>query len=238
MPNNNPYAIAPDRAREGRTDGASQHEKSLETRRGRGRPKGSKTIAKGILQKHVAEEMLGIIRPLLPTSEYEEVRAAIKSGKSISTLKEVKIMMALMSPPIWQRLVEESRKPQSDIDSELEGEIVQETQSPEFARDTNERIKVFAALAGLAAKLEEKIDEGTDTKTEPLSEQFKKRGLNLDRFTITGSFGPGSVGRDGGGFGGDSDNPRTVSNQLLTGLESSEDSEEIEAVRLLDTDID
>jgi len=209
--------------------------KSTETRRARGRPKGSKTIARGILQKHVAEDLLLTIRPLLPQAEYDEIRLAIKNGKTISTLREVKIMMALMAPPIWKRLVEEAR-PNQTVDPELGEEIGLEPQQAEMARDLNERVKVWKDLAVLASNLEKTLDEGTDTKPEPLWEIFKRKGLDAERFTITGSIGPGIMGRDSGGPGGSSDTIRTVSDQLPEGPIDTEDSEEIETVGVLDTD--
>jgi hypothetical protein len=220
--------------RETAQTGEMKSVKSAETRRARGRPKGSRTIAKGILQKHVAEELLATIRPLLPQAEYDEIRLAIKNGKTISTLREVKIMMALMAPPIWKRLVDEARP--KAVDSELEDEIGLEPQQAEMARDLNERVKVWKDLAVLASNLEKTLDEGTDTKPEPLWEIFKRKGLDAQRFTITGSIGPGVMGRDSSGSGGGSDNLGTISDQLPSGPFDTEDSEEIETVGLLDTD--
>jgi hypothetical protein len=220
--------ITQDNFERGRDYQQSRAHETLKERR-RGRPKGSKNAVKGVLQPSVAQEMLDIIKPMLPDAEYKEIQEAI------STIKQVKILLALMMPPIAQRLVEEARGEVNTGLDELE-DGPESKKKVEFYRDTNERIKVFNNLATLAAKLEGEIDEGTNTGEEPLFEQFKRRGLVADRFTITGSIGPGAVGGNGGGPWGSTDNPRTVSDQLFEGHESLEDSEEIETTRVLDTD--
>lgn len=231
--------VAPNRGGEGfrGTDerGVAVASKSSETRRARGRPKGSSTIARSVLQKHVAQDLLLTIRPLLPVAEYEELRLAIKNGKTISTLKEVKIMMALMAPPIWKRLVDEAR-PKATVDSELGAEIGLEPQQAEMARDLNERVKVWKDLAVLASNLEKTLDEGTDTRPQPLWEIFKRRGLDAERFTITGSVGRGVMGGNGSGPGGGSDTSGTIPDQLSEGPLDTEDREEIEATGILDID--
>lgn len=226
--------VAQDSFRRGRDYQQARAHETLAERR-RGRPKGSKNAPKGILQPDVAQEMLGIIKPMLPDAEYKEIQDAIKKGKSISTIKQVKILLALMMPPIAQRLVEEAKgEVNTGLDELDDGQ--ESKRKIEFYRDTNERIKVFNNLATLAAKLEGEVDEGTDTREEPLFEQFKKRGLVAERFTISGSLGPGSMGRDGGGPWGTADHPRTVSGELPQGQKPFEDSEEIEAAGILDID--
>lgn len=240
MPNYNKTQPAAARSTEGQHDGASMTTKSAETRRGRGRPKGSSNAPRSLINKKIAESVLLNIKPLLSVADYEEVKAAIKSGKSISTLKEVKIMMALMAPPIWQRLIEEQKQPEkSELDSELEEDgIGLEPQTVEMARDLNERVKVWKDLAVLASNLEKTVDEGTDSQSEPLSEQFKKRGLLIDRFTISGRIGPGSMGGDSHGFGGAADSARAIPSELPPRHVNPENREEVETTGLFDTDSD
>lgn len=175
-----------------------------EQKRGRGRPAGSKNKPSQLIPKELAAEFLGVVKEILPEEYYKEMRDAIRKGKNISTLNEAKIMLKLMGPPIWKRLIEEANsKPQlppgfdPDLEDEL-GDIPQ--QSSAFAKDLDERIKVWMNMAALVERLE-KSDEAAHSGTEPILEVFAKRGIDAGRI----EFITNTVARN---LGGNSDGDR------------------------------
>ncbi len=96
------------RAREGgltnQTESAVISQKSLETqterRRGRGRPAGATNKEKGLVPKDLADKFLDSVKPLLPKEHYEEMKLAVKNGKTISTVNEAKIVLKLLGPSL------------------------------------------------------------------------------------------------------------------------------------------
>lgn len=209
--------------------------KAVQAVRRGGRPKGSKSKPKGILPTEVAKELLGIIRPLLPVKEYEEIQAAIKEGKSISTLKEMKIMMALMGPPIWKRLIEENKAPDSDLDPELEDELGGSPELREFQRDTSERLKIFKDLGLAIHKMELDIESGTDNSKKPVFEVYTRSGVDAGRFAVYVDSQQRGMGGNGSGLGGPEDSFGAIPSELPERPERPEDSEQIETIRILDT---
>jgi hypothetical protein len=152
--------------------------------RKRGRPPGSRNQPKALIPKEMANEFLGVVKDLLPAEYYDDMKAAIRSGKNISTTSEAKILLKLMGPPVWMRLIQESRPvtvvPQ--FDPELEEEIgsAPQTGVQPFDKDLNERIKVLIQLMQFVSKLEQN-DEATNTDQKPILEVFARRGIDAAR---------------------------------------------------------
>jgi hypothetical protein len=215
-----------------RDAGDSQVDHMVATKRARGRPAGSKNKAKGLIPKEFAAEFLGVIKQILPPEHYEEMRAAIQEGKTISTLAEARITLKLMGPPIWQRLLEESRpKVQAtDIDPDALEEI---GGAPEpklsFSRDLNERMKIYLSLIDFIDKSERRDDEATDSRSKPIIEVFARRGIDSERLRILVGVESGSVGGNANEAGGQSSYTRTIPDTLPERQVSVPDSEEIEA---------
>jgi hypothetical protein len=208
------------------------------TKRTRGRPAGSKNRPKGLIPKELASEFLGVIREILPQEQYEEMRQAIQEGKTISTLAEARITLKLMGPPIWQRLLAESRPKAAEpsaIDADALDEIggaPQQTQM--FSRDLNERLKVYMSLMDFIDKSERRDDEATDSRKKPVLEIFAGRGLDAGRLKLLVGIESGSVGRGSDETGEQSSGPRALPDSVAERSISVSDNEEVEA----DWDID
>jgi hypothetical protein len=187
-----------------RDKGDSQMAKAQEvqaTRRGRGRPTGSKNKPKGLVPKELAAEFLGVVKTILPPEHYEEMRKAVQEGKSISVLSEAKITLKLMSPAIWQRLIMEGQqkaKPPAGIDPDMIDEIGAVDQPSGFSRDLNERMKIYMGLLDFIDKSERRNDEAADTGKKPILEIFARRGVDGDRLRLL-------VGVESSSLGGDPD---------------------------------
>src|SRR5688572_697634 len=155
-PQSRPIQTAPHRETEGGHNSVMDKHKSGETatQRARGRPKGSKNKPRTMIDRDTASALLGVVKEILPKEYYDDMRDAIRNGKNISTVNEAKILLKLMGPPLWQRLIEEARPPEQvkaiDVDPDLASELGMTTESKaQFARDTNERLKIVINLMGL-----------------------------------------------------------------------------------------
>jgi hypothetical protein len=210
--------------------GAVRADHSNEVRRVRGRPVGSRNKPKGLIPKEFATEFLGVIRQILPPEHYEEMRAAIQEGKSISTLAEARITLKLMGPPIWQRLLEESRPKEksSDIDPDALAEI---GGAPEprlsFSRDLNERMKIYLSLIDFIDKSERRDDEAADPRQKPILEVFARRGIDSERLRILVGVESGSLGGNPDSAGGQAPDTRAIPDTLPERQGSVPDTEEV-----------
>lgn len=210
------------------------------TQRKRGRPKGSKNKPKALINKEVAQDLLGVVKQTLPPELYDEMRDAVRSGKNISTINEAKILMKMMGPPIWQRLILEAerqgKKNVTDIDPDLVDEIGgMEDEPPMMDKDLNERIKTYIQLMTFVNKMERDDDE-SDNSTQPLISIFTRRGFDGGRlkFLIGGESGP--VGGDADGTGRSTIEVGAFSGEISERPLDIQDSEQIEAVRVLNDD--
>ena len=206
--------------------------------RKRGRPKGSKNKPKALITKEVASELLGVVKQTLPPELYEEMKEAVRSGKNISTINEAKILMKLMGPPIWQRLIEEANQKAQmpkDFDPDLEDELGDDLPTDNvtpFNKDLNERVKVYMGLMQFVDKMERQDDQ-SDNSAQPILEIFARRGVNGERvdFLIGGI--AQSVGGDSDGTGRKAIEPRTVSGEVSERPLDVSDSQQVSAVRVL-----
>jgi hypothetical protein len=209
--------------------------KSLETRAERskgGRPKGSKTKPKGLIPLELADKFLDSVRPLLPVEHYEEMKAAVKGGKNISTVTEAKIMLKLMGPSLMRRLIDEY-----DPDKGIDPEILAETgpREIEFKKDTNERLKVWMDLLGIVNKMENIEDAAAGhNKAKPLTEITIKRGLDAGRLAILVGSEPSSMGGDGDGIGRETVTVRAIPDSVFERPFDVQDSEQESSVGVLD----
>lgn len=210
-PQARPSQTAVPRSTEGREpDSAAKQHKASETKseRKRGRPKGSRNKPKALIPAETAQAMLGLMRDTLPPEIFADLRDAVKSGKNISSLSEAKILLKLMGPPVWIRLAEEASKLRGqqgspDIDPDLVDEIggIDDGSSDsQFARDTNERLKIMIALIKLVDEME-RNDESKSDSEKPVLEIIARRGIDAARIDFITGTEPRIVGGNVDGAG-------------------------------------
>jgi len=207
------------RPTEGAKSVATNHKgNEIRSERKRGRPTGSKNKPKALIPKELASDFLGVIKDMLPPEYYADMRDAIRNGKNISTISEAKILLKLMGPPVWLRLIEESRpiqEPPSDFDDDLADEIGYEPQSKvrPFDKDLNERLKVMLQIMQFISKIESEEDE-SDSSQKPILEIIARRGINSERVKFLVGIESGDVGGNTDGTGRVSIGARTVSGEV------------------------
>jgi hypothetical protein len=209
--------------------------------RKRGRPKGSKNKPKALITKEVASQLLGVVKQTLPPELYEEMKQAVRSGKNISTVNEAKILMKLMGPPVWQRLIEEADQkvqPPRDFDPDLEDEIdMQPEQSvTPFNKDLNERIKVYIGLMQFVDKMERNDSDESDTDKKPVLEIFARKGVDGGRVDLLLGYQPGSMGGNADGTERETIEVGAIPDKLPERPLDVQDSEQVPTVRVLDPD--
>lgn len=210
-----------------------------ERKRGRGRPKGSKNKPKALIDKDTAKELLGVVKTTLPPELYAEMEKAVKTGKNISTINEAKILMKMMGPPVWKRLIEEAQPPKPiiiDGDDDLADEIGPiETEPKGFDKDLNERLKIYLQIMQFVDKLEQN-DEAANNSEKPILEVFARKGVGAARIDFIANELSGGLGGDSDGTGRAISAARTVSGEVSERQIDVSDNEQVEAVRVLDPD--
>ena len=193
----------------------------------RGRPKGSKNKAKGILPTELAHTMLLQMKGMLPPEHFEYMRGVILDGKAISTQRELDTLIVLLGRNLYPALVmesmglgmEEEEDPFADEDaapSTTQDKSEPKMKMPVFRKDVTERLKVLQSL--LAQK-----DKTDRANSEPKDQQI---------FSIIGRVGPDAerirvlIGVESGAVAGipdkaeqSEDSPRTVSVEVPSGQE-------------------
>jgi hypothetical protein len=236
---------APHRSTESGNHSVSTYTKSGETRHhramapGPGRPKGSKNKPKGLIPKELAYEFLDVVKTVLPKEHYEEMKKAVLEGKSISTMTEAKITLKLMGPPIWKRLIEEAQPPKvPTIDPDMEDEIGEAPRDKGFARDLNERLKVYMGLLTFIEGMERRQADAETSRSQPHIEFLEGRGIDTSRLRVLVGVESSSVGRDPDGVGRVAIETGTIPDKLPERQVSVSDSEEGPSVGVLDSDSD
>lgn len=241
-PQSRPIQEAAPRDTEGKVTTATKT-KSGETQkeRKRGRPKGAKNKPKALIPKEVANDLLGVVKQTLPPELYDEMKQAVKSGKNISTINEARILMKLMGPPVWQRLIEEVQpktQPVIDIDPDLQDEIgpMPGEGQAGFDKDLNERLKVLINLMQFVAKLEQQENDQSDSSEKPILEIIARRGLDSERVKFLVGVESGDVGGSADGTGRAEGGIRAISDSVPERQIHIQDSEQEPTVRVLDAD--
>lgn len=204
--------------------------------RKRGRPKGSKNKPKALINKEVASDLLGVVKQTLPPELYKEMQEAVRDGKNISTVNEAKILMKMMGPPIWQRLIQEAerqgKKQVTDIDPELVDEFG-ETDDTGEDKTLNERIKVYLQLMQFVHKMESNDDESDNSK-KPIISIFAQRGLDAGRLKFLVGVESEPVGGNADGTGRSTIEVGAFSGEISERPLDVSDSEQEQTVRVLD----
>lgn len=241
-PKARPIQEAAPRDTEGkRTKGNAIKTANTHSERKRGRPKGSKNKPKALIPKEVANDLLGVVKQTLPPELYDEMKQAVKSGKNISTINEARILMKLMGPPVWQRLIEEVQpkaQPIIDIDPDMADEIgpLPSEDNAGFDKDLNERLKVLINLMQFVAKLEQQENDQSDNTEKPILEIVARRGIDSERIKFLVGVESGNVGGDSDGTGRTEGGIRAISDSVPERQIHISDSEQEPTVRVLDAD--
>lgn len=234
-----PRSEAAPRETEGKTTLANKT-KAGETHseRKRGRPKGSKNKPKALIDKEVAADLLGVVKQTLPPELYKEMQEAVRNGKNISTINEAKILMKMMGPPIWQRLILEAerqgKKNVTDIDPELVDEFGDTGDTGED-KSLNERIKTYLQLMQFVDKMERNDDE-SDNSTQPILEITAKRGIDIGRIGLLIGTEPGSLGGNADGTGRPEADTGAIPDSVSERQFDVQDSQQVSTIRVLDPD--
>jgi len=231
----------------GENAGVAATYKMTETKRQRGRPKGSKNKPVSLVPAELADALLVQLKSTLPPEHYDYIRSAIKDGKAISTKHEAQVMLLILGRNLLPALFEEMKgveDPLSKIDPDVAKEfgVDPETLKPskkiEFRRDVNERLKVWAQILNIVAQMEKRDDDGSDTRTKPIFELVAKRGIIGERLSVLIGIQSGDLG---GGFvpdRGEAARARAVSGIVVERPLSDEDSGQVETGGLLNSGLD
>jgi hypothetical protein len=209
-----------------------------ERKRGRGRPKGSKNKPKALIDRDTAKELLGVVKTTLPPELYDEMEQAVKSGKNIATINEAKILMKMMGPAVWARLIEEAKPAPVAIDlppdmADEIGPIEPETKG--FDKDLNERLKIYLQIMQFVDKLE-KNDEGADNSAKPILEVFARKGLGAARIDFIANELSGDMGGNADGTGRAEPSARAIPDSVSERPLDVPDYEQEPPVRVFDPD--
>lgn len=197
----------------------------------RGRPKGSKNKAKGILPTELANTMLLAMKDILPPDHYEYMRGVIRDGNAISTRRELDTLILLLSRNLYPALVMEAMDlgeeeedtedffDDPDSSESTAGQVInskstqKKLKMPVFRKDVTERLKVLQSLLAMKDKTERAEEDSRHEK--PILQVFGRSGVNADRLRILVGVESGSVAGDFDATERGADDSGTVSDTVL-----------------------
>lgn len=151
-----------------------------ESKKRRGRPKGSTNKPKSLVPKELANELLLIMKDQLPPEHFEYMKSVIKDGGAISTKQELDTMLLLLGRNLYPFLIKETQ-PELVLNSEGQPVVNEETgevlvRQPEFRKDVTERLKVWKSLLDTRANIE-KNEKPEDDGESPVLKLWASRGM-------------------------------------------------------------
>jgi hypothetical protein len=174
-------------------------------KRGRGRPVGAKNKSKSLVPVELADELLIKMQGMLPPEHYEYLKAVVKRGDTVSTEKELDILILLLGRNLHPALIEETGNTTSDPDDpDAPGTTV-------FRRDVTERLKVLNSLLTLRHQVEKNKDDGKGGTAPLLTIVADRNLLDGGRMGILLGGVPGPMVGDSDGVGRPAIPPRAVS---------------------------
>lgn len=200
MPGGREVAV---RSTEGQNRDVASTFKAGETKRQRGRPKGSKNKAKSLIPAEMADAILLKLQPVLPPEHYEYMRGVIREGKAVAVERELDTLILLLSRQMVPALIAETEGEQ--LPEGVEDPNPSVIKMPEFRKDVTERIKVLKDLIDLKLRNERARDEGTDSGAKPIIEIFARRQLVGERLRIAIEHQSGDMGGSADSVERDSD---------------------------------
>jgi hypothetical protein len=208
------------RPTEGSKKGVMAHGKGPDVReRRRGRPPGSKNKPKGLVPADLAANVLTVMKDKVSPEHYEYLRGVIQRGESISTMKELDVLITLVRASAMPYLALEAMpQPMKDADGapilDDDGQPVMEFRG--LNRDATDRLKLLNSLLSLKDNIEKRQDAGAeDDGTPVIVKVFAKRGIDQERLRVLVGVESGVVAGDADGTGWGALPPRTVSGQVV-----------------------
>lgn len=183
------------RSTEGRNRDAASVIKATETKRQRGRPKGSKNKVRSLIPKEMQEAMLAKLLPaVVDNPEHARyLKGVISEGKPIEVVRELDTLILLLSRQMVPALLAETegeQLPEGIEDPEPDNPI----KMPELRKDVTERLKVLLSMIEVKMR-HERANDDTSNNTNPVAAIFLNRGLAGDRLRIAFEHQSGDLGR-------------------------------------------
>jgi hypothetical protein len=170
------------RSTEGVNRGESTILKMSETKRQRGRPKGSKNKAKSLIPREMALEIVDRLEPIIQDKEhFEYLKGVIVGGKAIALDRELDTIILLLNRQLVPAMMAEIDGP--PLPEGVEDPNPSAIKMPEFDKSVTERLKVLKEFIALKSQRERASDEPDNSK-EPILQIFAKRGIDGDRLRI------------------------------------------------------
>jgi len=189
------------RPTEGQNRDLASTYKAAETKRQRGRPKGSKNKAKSLIPTEMANAILLKMQPLLTDEQFRYYSGVIAKGDAIALDKELDILILLLTRQVVPALIVETEGEQ--LPEGIEDPNPSPIKMPELKKEVAERLKVLQGFMEMKFKNERARDEGSDQNKKPIIEIFARRGLAGDRLRI-------AFEHQSGGMGGGPDEPESA----------------------------
>lgn len=161
------------------TENLSRTDKTAQTRRGRGRPKGSQNKPKSLVPKELAHELLLIMKDQLPPEHFEYMKSVIKDGGAISTKQELDTMLLLLGRNLYPFLIKETQptvKRDADGNPVFGDDGLELFEEPAFRKDVTERLKVWKSLLDTRAQIE-KNEKPEDAGESPVLKLWADRNM-------------------------------------------------------------
>jgi hypothetical protein len=161
----------------------------------------------------LASTFLEAFEGAIPKEQYNYLKDVVKGTGSVSTEKELDILILLLGRNLHPALISEMGGEEEMQVDEVTGAITT-VKKVVFRRDVTERLKVLNSLLSLRHQVEKNKDDGKDGE-QPLLKIVANRAL-LDggRLGILVGGVPGPVVGDADGTGWSAVPPRTVSSTI------------------------
>lgn len=185
--------------------------KSVETKRQRGRPLGSKNKAKSLIPKEMQDAMLAKLLPaVMDNPEHARyLRGVISEGKPIEVIRELDTLILLLSRQMVPALLAETegeQLPEGVEDPESDDNPIK---MPALRKDITERLKVLLSMIEVKMR-HERANDINDTTGNPVAAIFLNRGLAGDRLRIAFEHQSGDLGGSTDYTERPADSPREV----------------------------
>lgn len=139
--------------------GAVARTRNLAGEKRRGRPPGAKNKPKSLMPVELAEQMLLTFEGVVPPEHFEYLKKVVKGGESVSTERELDILILLLGRNLHPALVQEMQG-ENELEFDEDGTVLGSKKKVVFRRDVTERLKVLNSLIGLKHQVEKsKADE-------------------------------------------------------------------------------
>jgi len=140
-----------------------------------GRPVGSKTRPKTGVPTELANQMLEVFDGNITKEQYNYLKEVVKGQSSVSTEKELDILILLLGRNLHPALIAEMGG-EEEMQVDEETGAITTVKKVVFRRDVTERLKVLNSLLSLRHQVEKTKDDGKDGE-QPLLRIVANRAL-------------------------------------------------------------